>query len=75
MRDLGAEARLINGLFLWSGIFMALGIIVAFGGALAWIIAGFWADWPLLAMLVGLWLIGLGMVVAVVTGLAHRGLH
>lgn len=75
MRDLNSEKKFIQGLFTWSGTLILVGVAVLFGGALAWIVAEFWGSWPKLTMLLGTWLMMLGLTLAVLTSISRRGLH
>lgn len=75
MRDINAEIKITNRLYLWSGALMVLGLIAVFAGAGAWIVQEFWESWPVFSMMIGLWLTVLGVTLATITGITQRGLH
>lgn len=75
MRDLGAEIKITNRLYLWAGALMVSGLIAMFAGTGAWILQEFWGSWPVFSMLSGVWLAVLGVTLATITSVTQRGLH
>lgn len=75
MRNIAAERLLLERFFLCAGVLMFFGLMTTMAGLAFWIVAQYWGQWSLLAMLMGLWSFGLGLVLALVAGVSRRGLH
>lgn len=76
MRNIAAEKKLLENLFLYSGMLFLLGIMVVAAGAEIWLLVNYQQlGLAVFLMLQGLWLLGLSVLFGFVAAVVAREQH